>query len=61
MRSISVRALALLCLVGLAACVGSPEVAGSAQRDNGSPDASSSVIRLDPPVGGLPVAPPQRV
>jgi len=52
MRSISVRALALLCLVGLAACVGSPEVVGSARRDNGSPDAPSSVIRLDPPVGG---------
>jgi hypothetical protein len=49
MRSISVRALALLCLVGLAACVGSPEVVGSARRDNGSPDAPSSVIRLDPP------------
>ena len=32
MRSISVRALALLCLVGLAACVGSPEVVGSATR-----------------------------
>jgi len=49
MRSTSVRALALLCLVGLAACVGSPEVVGSARRDNGSPDAPSSVIRLDPP------------
>ena len=62
MRSISVRALALLCLVGLAACVGSPEVVGSARRDiNGSPEAPSSVIRLDPPVGGLSVAPPRKV
>ena len=52
MRSISVRALALLCLVGLAAGVGSPEGVGSAWRDKGSPDALSSVIRLDPPVGG---------
>jgi hypothetical protein len=30
MRSIVARACALLCLVGLAACVGSPELAGSA-------------------------------
>ncbi|MGH2540518.1 MAG: hypothetical protein ACRDGK_08360 [Actinomycetota bacterium] len=51
MRSISVRAFALLCLVGLAACVGSPEVVGSGRRDPASPDAPSSVIRLDRPVG----------
>ena len=42
MRSISVRALALLCLVGLAACVGSPEVVGSARRHNGSARGSST-------------------
>ena len=36
MRSISVRALALLCLVGLAACVASPEVLGSARPARGS-------------------------
>src|SRR5215207_2385635 len=36
MRSIAARALALLCLVGLAACVGSPEVVGSARPAGGS-------------------------
>jgi len=49
MRSISVGALALLCLVVLAAYVGSPEVGGPARRDPGSPDVPSSVIRFDPP------------
>lgn len=51
MQSISARAFALLCLIGLAACVGSPEVVGSARRDPASSDAPSSAIRLDPPVG----------
>jgi hypothetical protein len=53
MPSISVRALALLCLVGLAACVGSPEVVGSERRDPAAPGAHPSMIRLDPRVGGF--------
>ena len=36
MRSMVVRACALLCLVGFAACVGSPEVVGSAGGQPGS-------------------------
>jgi hypothetical protein len=50
MRSMSVRAFALLGLAGLAACMGSPEVVGSAGREPGS--NGSSVIRLGPGVGG---------
>jgi hypothetical protein len=38
MRSIVARACALLCLVGLAACVGSPELAGSAGAEPGLRD-----------------------
>jgi hypothetical protein len=53
MRAMSMRALALLWLVGLAACVGSPEIVGSARRDSGDHvDDPASAIRLDPPVEG---------
>ncbi len=42
MRSMVARACALLCLVGFAACVGSPEVVGSAGGRTGSSDRSAS-------------------
>ena len=41
MRSMVARACALLCLVGFAACTGSPEVVGSAGARTGSSDRSS--------------------
>ena len=42
MRSMFARACALLCLVGLSACVGSPEVVGSAGRKQGSAGSAGS-------------------
>jgi hypothetical protein len=42
MRSMVARACALLCLVGFAACTGSPEVVGSAGTRTGSSDRSAS-------------------
>jgi hypothetical protein len=42
MRSMVARACALLCLVGFAACTGSPEVVGSAGARSGSSDRSAS-------------------
>jgi len=42
MRSMVARACALLCLVGLAACMGSPEVVGSAGGRPGSSDRSTT-------------------
>ena len=53
MRTMSMRVLALLWLVGLVACVGSPEVVGSARRDSADHvDDPASAIRLDPTVEG---------
>ena len=51
MRSMVARACALLCLLALAACVGSPEVVGSAGGQPGSPDRPRSQP-LDPPARG---------
>ncbi|MGA9161378.1 MAG: hypothetical protein WB297_11030 [Actinomycetota bacterium] len=48
MRSLVARGFALLGVLGLAACVGSPEVVGTAGRDPAPPEAS----RLDPAVRG---------
>ena len=42
MRSTVARACALLCLAGLVACVGSPEVVGSAGGRHGSSDRSTN-------------------
>jgi hypothetical protein len=42
MRSMVARACALLCVVGLAACTGSPEVVGSAGGRPGSSDRSTT-------------------
>jgi len=42
MKSMVARACALLCLVGFAACTGSPEVVGSAGARSGSSDRSAS-------------------
>lgn len=50
MRSRVARACALLCLAGLVACVGSPEVVGSAGGRHGSSDRSTNRW-LDPAKG----------
>jgi hypothetical protein len=42
MRSMVARACALLCLMGLAACMGSPEVVGSAEGRPGSSERSKT-------------------
>ena len=51
MRSLVTRACALLCLLAFAACVGSPEVVGSAGGQPGSPDRLGSQA-LAPPTRG---------
>lgn len=50
MRSLVARACAMFCLLALAACVGSPEVVGSAGGPPGSADRPGT-LRLDPARG----------